>query len=179
MAEPAQAVRTIEMRRGPLPEPWRTEAISGWGRYDPRLADEEEWAHEFERGPYGPAVHVLALTDDGHLAGHHASIPLPFRRDDEAVLLGKGEALFVEPDRRVPGARVLVDGRPLKLAQALTRVMYERYSEFGLAGYIGYATPGAEARHVEAGCTAIELPYARFFLVRDAARLVSGVRVLG
>ena len=179
MAEPAGAIRTIDVRRGPLPEPWRSEAIAGWGRYDARLADEEEWADEFERGPSGPAVHVLALTEDGHLAGHHCTIPLPFRRDGEPVLLSKGEALFVDPDRRVPGAYAVVGGRRLKLAQALTRVLYDRYAEFGLAGYIGYATPGAETRHVEAGCTAIELPYARFFLVRDAGRFVSGARVLG
>jgi hypothetical protein len=157
----------LEVLRGPLPEPWRSEAIAGWGRYDPRLLDADEWRLEFEEGPEGPAVHALVLTPDGHVAGHHAAIPLRLRAESDTFVVGKGEALYVDAERRERGARVDVDGRPLRLAEALTSGLYARYQDFGLETYFGFATPEAEVRHVAAGCKVVVLPYRRFLLFHD------------
>ena len=174
MSRGAGSAYRLQVVRGPLPEPWRSEAIAGWGRYDPRLLDSDEWRLEFEESPAGPAVHALVLTPDGHVAGHHAAIPLRLRSGDDTLVVGKGEALYVDRDRRERGARVDVDGRPFRLAEALTTGLYARYRDYGLAAYFGFATAEAEVRHVAAGCKVVVLPYRRFLLFHDPGAALAG-----
>jgi hypothetical protein len=158
----------VVVRRGPLPEPWRSEVIEGWSRYDPRLADRTEWRSEFEDGPEGAALHVLVVDGEGRVAGHHSAIPLAFREGERSRIVGKGEAIYVDRSRAERGARVLVGGRPVRLVEALGTVLFAEYPEHGMEAYIGYGKPQSEARLVEAGCRVLVLPYERFFFLHDA-----------
>jgi hypothetical protein len=142
--------------------------IAGWSRYDPRLGDAEEWRTEFEAGPEGPALHVLVVDGEGRVAGHHSAIPLAFREGERRQLVGKGEAIYVDRARAGRGARVLVDGRPVRLVEALGTVLFAGYAAHGMEAYIGYGQPQSEARLVEAGCRVLVLPYERFFFLHDA-----------
>jgi hypothetical protein len=138
------------------------------------LLDSEEWADEFERGPEGPALHVLVVDSGGQVAGHHSVIPLRFRYRDRPLLVGKGEAIYVDRSRVERGARVLVGGRPQRIVEALGKVLFARYGEIGVEAYIGYGQPQSETRLVEAGCSLVEIDYRRFFHVHDGAALVGG-----
>jgi hypothetical protein len=163
----------VVVERGPLPDRWRDQVMSGWGRYDPRLLDPEEWASEFELGPEGPALHVLVVRDGDQVVGHHSAIPLRFLLGREEHVLGKGEAIYVDRDRVERGARVEVDGRRVRPVEALASVLFERCREFGLEAYIGYAQPQSERRLVEAGCSVVSLPHRRYFFFHDAGAALS------
>ena len=163
--------------RGPLPEPLRAQVRRGWGRYDERLLDDEEWADEFERGPEGPAVHALVVQSEDEVLGHHCAIPVRLREGGRAVVAAKGEALYVErAAARAP--RVRFQGEDVRPVEALTRGLYAAYARFGLAAYFGYATPQAERRHVAAGCAVAVVPYRRFlyFAEPPAAIALGGAR---
>lgn len=165
----------VVVQRGPLPEPWRAQVMHGWGRYDPRLLDPEEWASEFELGPEGPALHVLVVDDGGgQVVGHHSAIPLRFLLGHEEHVLGKGEAIYVDRERVERDALVEVGGRRVRLVEALASVLFERCREFGLEAYFGYAQPQSERRLVQAGCAVVSLPYRRFFYFHDAGAALRG-----
>ncbi len=162
----------LRVVRGPLPPELRRQVIAGWGRYDPRLLDEEEWANEFERAPEGPALHVLVVGSDERVVGHHSAIPVRMWHGSRGLLVAKGEAIYVDRAHVGRGARVLMGDRPRRLVHALGEALFAHIGELGAVAYIGYAQPQSESRLVEAGCQVVRLPYRRFFAVHDAQAFV-------
>jgi GNAT superfamily N-acetyltransferase len=159
----------VELRpvRGPLDDD-QLRAISNlYGPVDHKYRSLDYLRHQFVGNPFGWSVHVFAMADE-RAVGHCGVVPFHARLRGEPAVVGKLEALAVEPEyrgRRHDGGSTATD---------LLSALYAFAHEQGIPFLFGLAPPGVDRIHVRAGCRQERVDAPAYVLVSDRAAVAQG-----